>query len=109
MSDEPEISFSIDLRGVVVKLAVAEDGEPTLTIGDEQCSIALETGAGGSYEDAVHGVARLHERVGQLLAVLRVRTGDRAPFTPLPPIENDGPIEGTQPRPDGDRRIAGAC
>jgi hypothetical protein len=106
MTDAPEVSFSIDLRGLSAVLSVGEDGEPALTVGDDQNAVVLETGLGGSYEDAMRGCHRLHERSGQLLAVLRVRLGDRAPFTPLPPIDADGPVEWRQPdEPAGDGRL----
>jgi hypothetical protein len=93
--EHPEVSFSIDLRGLAATLAVGEDGEPALTAGDDSAAVVFETGAGDSYEHAILGAERLAERAEQLAAILRVRAGDRAPLHRF--SRPDGTVEWWRP------------
>jgi hypothetical protein len=104
MSDDEDLSFSLDLRSLSVRLTIDED-DPVLVLSDGAQTVAIEPGAGGRAEDAIAGAERLAERATQLASVLKVRNGSRTPLTPREPVEDD-PIEWRQPdEPVGDARL----
>lgn len=104
MSDDEDLSFSLDLRSLSVRLSV-DEGDPVLVLSDGAQTVAVEPGAGGRYEDAIAGAERLAERAAQLAGVLKVRDGSRVPLTPREPVE-DSPVDWRQPdEPVGDPRM----
>ena len=106
--DAEDLSFSVDLRSLSVRLSI-DDGEPALVLTDGSQAMSLESIAGGSAVEAIAGPERLAVRSAQLASVLKVRAGSSVPLTPQEPVD-DEPVSWRQPngRPlegGGDRRI----
>jgi hypothetical protein len=72
----------MDLRGLRAFITL-EDDDLVMVVHDGDQSLTFETGAGGSFEDAIRGAEQLADQALQFANLLKVRAGSWRPLTRL--------------------------
>ncbi|MET7427121.1 hypothetical protein [Dactylosporangium sp. NPDC005555] len=79
MTAAPEPMTDLDLRGLRASIE-SEDGDLMVVVHDGETCIRLESGMGGTREQAILGAERLIEVLDQYVGLLKVRAGSWTPF-----------------------------